>query len=63
MDSSELEAQVDEAIAANADAWAKVLGGEPKAQGAIIGHVMKATRGQADGRALNEILQRRIASS
>ncbi|HEX4903092.1 MAG TPA: Asp-tRNA(Asn)/Glu-tRNA(Gln) amidotransferase subunit GatB [Acidimicrobiales bacterium] len=63
MDSSELEAQVDDAIAANADAWAKVLGGESKAQGAIIGHVMKATRGQADGRALNEILQRRIASS
>jgi len=59
MDTSELEALVDEAIAANPDAWAKVLAGEGKAQGAIIGHVMKATRGQADGRALNEILQRR----
>lgn len=52
---------MDEAIAANADAWEKVLAGEGKAQGAIIGHVMKATRGQADGRALNEILQRRAS--
>ncbi|MFP5321498.1 MAG: Asp-tRNA(Asn)/Glu-tRNA(Gln) amidotransferase subunit GatB, partial [Acidimicrobiia bacterium] len=59
MDTSELEALVDEAIAANPDAWEKVRAGESKAQGAIIGHVMKATRGQADGRALNEILQRR----
>jgi len=63
MDTGELEALVDEAIAANPDAWAKVLAGEAKAQGAIIGHVMKATRGQADGRAMNEILQRRAASS
>jgi aspartyl-tRNA(Asn)/glutamyl-tRNA(Gln) amidotransferase subunit B len=61
MDTGELERLVDEAIAANADAWEKVLAGEGKAQGAIIGHVMKATRGQADGRALNEILQRRAS--
>ena len=59
MDTSELEGLVDDAIAANPDAWQKVLAGESKAQGAIIGHVMKATRGKADGRALNEILQRR----
>jgi len=59
MDTGELEALVDAAIEANPDAWAKVLAGEGKAQGAIIGHVMKASRGQADGRALNEILQRR----
>jgi len=63
MDTGELEGLVDAAIAANADAWAKVRAGEGKAQGAIIGHVMKATRGQADGKALNEILQRRVASS
>ena len=59
METSELESLVEEAIAANTDAWEKVLAGDAKAQGAIIGHVMKATRGQADGRALNEILQKR----
>ena len=59
MDTSELESLVDEAIEANPDAWQKYCDGEQKAQGAIIGHVMKATRGQADGRALNQILQQR----
>jgi len=62
MDTSELESLVDAAIEANPDAWAKVLAGEGKAQGAIIGHVMKASRGQADGRALNEILRRRASA-
>jgi len=62
MDTSELEALVDAAIAANADAWEKYCAGEQKAQGAIIGHVMKASRGQADGKALNQILQQRRSS-
>jgi aspartyl-tRNA(Asn)/glutamyl-tRNA(Gln) amidotransferase subunit B len=60
MDTSELEALVDAAIEANPDAWAKYRAGETKAQGAIIGHVMKASGGQADGRALNDILRRRV---
>ena len=59
MDTSELEAIVDEAIAANADAWDKYCAGEQKAQGAIVGHVMKATRGQADGKAVTRILEQR----
>jgi aspartyl-tRNA(Asn)/glutamyl-tRNA(Gln) amidotransferase subunit B len=59
MDTGELEALVDAAIEANPDAWAKFCAGEKKAGGAITGHIMKATRGQADGRAVNEILQRR----
>jgi aspartyl-tRNA(Asn)/glutamyl-tRNA(Gln) amidotransferase subunit B len=59
MDTGELEALVDEAIAANADAWAKVLEGNDKAGGAITGHIMKATKGKADGRAVAEILAAR----
>ena len=45
MDSGALEALVDEAIAANADAWAKYCGGEDKAIGALVGAVMKASQG------------------
>jgi aspartyl-tRNA(Asn)/glutamyl-tRNA(Gln) amidotransferase subunit B len=63
MDTSALEAMVDEALAAQPDAWAKYLAGEGKALGAIVGHVMKASRGQADGKLVNEILSRRAAAS
>jgi aspartyl-tRNA(Asn)/glutamyl-tRNA(Gln) amidotransferase subunit B len=63
MESDELEALVDEAIAANADAWAKILDGNDKAAGAITGHVMKATKGKADGKAVAEILAARKAAA
>jgi aspartyl-tRNA(Asn)/glutamyl-tRNA(Gln) amidotransferase subunit B len=62
MDTGELEALVDEAIAANADAWAKVLEGNEKAAGAITGHIMRATKGKADGKAVAELLAARKAS-
>ncbi|MGI8664327.1 MAG: Asp-tRNA(Asn)/Glu-tRNA(Gln) amidotransferase subunit GatB [Acidimicrobiales bacterium] len=57
MADDDLEAVVDAAIAANPGAWAKVLAGDAKALGAVVGHVMKATKGQADGRSVNELLQ------
>jgi aspartyl-tRNA(Asn)/glutamyl-tRNA(Gln) amidotransferase subunit B len=63
MESSELESLVDEAIAANADAWAKVVGGNDKAAGAITGHVMRATKGKADGKLVAEILASRKAAA
>ena len=63
MASGELEALVDEAIAANAGAWAKVLEGNDKAGGAITGYIMKATKGQADGKAVAEILAARKATA
>jgi len=56
MDSGELEALVDQAIADNPDAWAKFCAGESKVAGVFVGAVMKATRGQADGKAVNQIL-------
>ena len=59
MDTGELEAIVDQAIASQSDAWAKYLAGERKALGAIVGQVMKATKGQADGKIVNEIVERR----
>jgi aspartyl-tRNA(Asn)/glutamyl-tRNA(Gln) amidotransferase subunit B len=59
MDSSALESAVDEAIAANADAWEKFRAGEDKAIGALVGAVMKASKGQADGKAVTAILRSR----
>jgi len=59
MDTSELEAMVDQAIADNADAWAKFCAGEGKAMGALVGAVMKASKGQADGKAVSALLNQK----
>ena len=61
MDTGALEAMVDQALAAQPEAWAKDLAGEGKALGAIVGHVMKASKGQADGKLVNQILSTRAA--
>ncbi|GAB3208062.1 Asp-tRNA(Asn)/Glu-tRNA(Gln) amidotransferase subunit GatB [Marinactinospora endophytica] len=58
-DDSALGAAVDQAIADNPDVAEKVRGGKIAAAGALVGAVMKATRGQADaGRARALILER-----
>jgi aspartyl-tRNA(Asn)/glutamyl-tRNA(Gln) amidotransferase subunit B len=59
MEESELEQLVDAAIADHPDAWAKFVAGEDRVQGVFVGAVMKATRGQADGKAVAAILRRR----
>jgi aspartyl-tRNA(Asn)/glutamyl-tRNA(Gln) amidotransferase subunit B len=59
MDTTALEALVDDAIAANTAAWEKFLAGEDKAIGALVGAVMKASRGQADGGAVTALLRTR----
>jgi aspartyl-tRNA(Asn)/glutamyl-tRNA(Gln) amidotransferase subunit B len=63
MDSSELDNLVDDAIVAQPDAWAKFCAGEAKAMGALVGAVMKASRGQADGKAVTAVLERRRDAS
>jgi aspartyl-tRNA(Asn)/glutamyl-tRNA(Gln) amidotransferase subunit B len=63
MDSSSLEAAVDAAVVAEAAAWAKYLAGEDRAVGAIVGAVMRATKGQADGKAVTALLQQRRAAA
>ena len=62
MDTSAIEAMVDEAIAADPDAWAKYCAGEEKAAGAIVGKIMKASKGKADGKVVNAIMQARRGS-
>ena len=59
MDDTALETLVDDAIAANPAAWAKFEAGEDKAIGALVGAVMKASRGQADGGAVTTLLRSR----
>jgi aspartyl-tRNA(Asn)/glutamyl-tRNA(Gln) amidotransferase subunit B len=62
MDTDELESMVDDAIAAQPDAWAKFCAGEGKAMGALVGAVMKASKGQADGKAVTALLEQRRAA-
>nr|MDQ3306627.1 Asp-tRNA(Asn)/Glu-tRNA(Gln) amidotransferase subunit GatB [Actinomycetota bacterium] len=61
MAGDELAAAVGEAIAANPDAWARYLAGDAKVTGFFVGQVMRATKGQADGKAVTALLQERSA--
>jgi aspartyl-tRNA(Asn)/glutamyl-tRNA(Gln) amidotransferase subunit B len=54
-----LEAAVDAAIAAHAAEWERFVGGDPKVTGFFVGQVMKATQGQADGKAVTALLKQR----
>ena len=62
-DTGTLEAAADEAIAANPDVAEKVRGGKVAAVGALVGAVMKATRGQADAAAVKSILLQKLGVS
>jgi aspartyl-tRNA(Asn)/glutamyl-tRNA(Gln) amidotransferase subunit B len=62
-DTGALQRAADEAIAANPDLAAKVRGGKVAAVSALIGAVMKATRGQADAAAVRGILLERLGVS
>jgi len=56
----ELEPIVDAALAANADAAEKIRAGNMRAIGAIIGHVMRETKGRADGGEVTRIVRERL---
>ena len=56
-----LAAAVDEAIAAQPDVAEKVRGGKVAAAGALVGAVMKATRGQADATLVRELILSRLS--
>ena len=59
-DDSALLAAIDNAIAAQPEVVAKIRGGKPAAAGALIGSVMKATKGKADAARVRELLLERI---
>ncbi|MGD9526166.1 Asp-tRNA(Asn)/Glu-tRNA(Gln) amidotransferase subunit GatB [Pseudonocardia sp.] len=58
-DEGALVAAVDEALAAQPDVVEKIRGGKVAAAGAIVGAVMKATRGQADAKRVRELILER----
>ncbi len=55
-DDTKLQAAVDEALAANPGVADKIRAGKVQAAGAIVGAVMKATRGQADAARVKELV-------
>ncbi|HYQ79212.1 MAG TPA: Asp-tRNA(Asn)/Glu-tRNA(Gln) amidotransferase subunit GatB [Solirubrobacterales bacterium] len=59
-DSGELEAIVEQAMADNPGAVEKIRAGNPKAIGAIVGVVMRETKGRADGGEVNRIIQEKL---
>ena len=63
MDDGALEAIVDGLIAEHDEDWAAFTSGDDKERkkksGFFVGQIMKVTNGQADGRAVNELLARR----
>ena len=67
MDASELEAIIDSLIVESPGEWAEFCAGDEKKrgklQGFFTGKVMKATKGQADGKAVAAILEARRAQS
>jgi aspartyl-tRNA(Asn)/glutamyl-tRNA(Gln) amidotransferase subunit B len=59
-DAGELAVVVDDAIEASPDVAAKVRAGKLAAAGALVGAVMKATRGQADATRVRELILERL---
>ncbi|RFT36790.1 Asp-tRNA(Asn)/Glu-tRNA(Gln) amidotransferase GatCAB subunit B, partial [Bifidobacteriaceae bacterium NR015] len=59
-DDGALEAAVDAALAADPEVAEKLKAGNMKPMGAIIGAVMRATKGQADAKAVTKIVMAKI---
>jgi aspartyl-tRNA(Asn)/glutamyl-tRNA(Gln) amidotransferase subunit B len=62
-DEAALSAAIDQAIAANPDAAAKVREGKVAAVGPLVGAVMNATKGKADAARVRELILERLRSS
>jgi aspartyl-tRNA(Asn)/glutamyl-tRNA(Gln) amidotransferase subunit B len=62
-DEGALQVAVDEAIAANPEVAQKVRDGKAAAAGALVGAVMKATRGQADAARARELILARLGAA
>ncbi len=59
-DAGALEAIVDEVIAANAKSVEEFRAGKDKAFNALVGQVMKASKGKANPAQVNDVLRRRL---
>ncbi len=61
-DSGELEAIVAAAVEANPEAAEQIRAGNGKAIGAIVGFVMKQTKGRADGGEVNRLIKEQLGA-
>jgi len=61
-DSGELEAIVAAAVDANPEAAEQIRSGNQKAIGAIVGAVMKETKGRADGGEVNRLIKQKLGT-
>ena len=61
MDQDALAAVVDQLIADNPDDFERLKGGDQKVMGFFVGQAMKATQGNADGKAVTTLLRERAA--
>jgi aspartyl-tRNA(Asn)/glutamyl-tRNA(Gln) amidotransferase subunit B len=60
-DTGALEVIVDEVIAANAKNVAEFKSGNEKALNALVGQIMKASKGKANPQQVNELLRAKLA--
>ena len=60
-DSGEIERIVDEVLAANAKSVEEFRAGKDKAFNALVGQVMKATRGKANPAQVNDVLRKKLS--
>ncbi len=59
-DTSAIEPVIDKVLAENQDAVEKILAGKEKAVAALVGQVMRETRGKANPQVVNEMIMRKI---
>ena len=60
-DTGALEKIIDEVIAANADNVAQFKAGKDKAFNALVGQIMKASKGKANPQQVNDLLRKKLA--
>ncbi len=61
-DTAELSKLVDEVVGKNPKAAEDFKAGKKKAVGALVGQIMKATKGKANPRVINELLNKKLQS-
>ncbi|AYM98062.1 Asp-tRNA(Asn)/Glu-tRNA(Gln) amidotransferase subunit GatB [Acidovorax sp. 1608163] len=61
-DSGALEAIIDEVIAANADNVSQFRAGKDKAFNALVGQIMKASKGKANPQQVNDLLRAKLSA-
>ncbi len=62
-DENQLAKWIDEAIAAQPQAAADFAAGKDAAAGRLVGHIMKASKGQSDAAAVTELLRKKLRNS